>query len=62
MRQYASYGESQALMAHETANCTVRMIRGLRVDARAGPRMEYLAAQKFLRGLKCEAEALLREA
>ena len=59
LRQHASYGESQQAAAQEIARCTDRLIRGLRADSQALPRDEYLAAQRFLRGLKCEAEALL---
>lgn len=58
MRQLASYGDAQSGAAHEVVRCTDRLIRGLRVDSQVVPRDQYLAAQKFLRGLKCEAEAL----
>jgi hypothetical protein len=53
-RQHVGYGDPQPGTAQEIARCSDELIRGLRKDIGIVPRDEYLAAQKFLRGLKFE--------
>jgi hypothetical protein len=54
-RQHVGYGHPQPGTAEEIARCSDELIRSLQRDIRTLPRDEYLAGQKFLRGLKIEA-------
>jgi hypothetical protein len=56
-RQHIGYGDPQPGTAQEIARATDELSRSLRADIATLPRAEYLAAQKFLRGLMFEASA-----
>ncbi len=57
-RKHVSYDDPQSATAREIGQTIDDFSRQLREHIGALPRGEYYAAQKFLRGLKCEAEAL----
>lgn len=57
-RTHVGYGEPQAATAAEIKRCIEPLVRALRESVGTVPRDEYVAAQKFLRGLKCEAMSL----
>jgi hypothetical protein len=56
-RQHVGYGDPQPGIAEDIARSTDELSRALRTDIATLPRDQYLAAQKFLRGLKFEALA-----
>jgi len=58
-REHTSYGDPQAKNAEEIATAVDQLSRRLRSEIASIPSNEYLAAQKFLRGLKCEAEGIV---
>ena len=56
-RQHVSYGDPQPEVVAEIARGTNAIAKALRNDIRTLSREDYLAAQKFLIGLKLEASA-----
>ncbi len=54
-RQHVGYGERRSATAQEIATSVDQWSRMLRNDAGSMPREDYLAAQKFLLGLKYAA-------
>jgi hypothetical protein len=54
MRQHVSYGSSQAGVATEIARLTNVMAKSLRSEIRNLAKDDYIAAQKFLLGLRLE--------
>jgi hypothetical protein len=58
-RTHVVYGEPQAETAEAIARSIAPLVQTLRQDAGNVPRGEYLAAQKFLIGLKYEAKSLV---
>jgi hypothetical protein len=59
-RQHIGYGAPQAVTANEIARTVDQWARELRHDVASMPREDYLAAQKFLLGLKYGAESLVQ--
>jgi hypothetical protein len=57
VRQHISYGDSQPAVVTEITRGSEAMARSLRKDIRTIVPADYLAAQKFLLGLKLEASA-----
>jgi hypothetical protein len=58
-REHVSYGTPLPEKAGEISRVVDKLVRTLRNEISAVPRGDYLTAQKFLRGLKVEAEALV---
>jgi hypothetical protein len=56
-RQYVAYGEPQPGVVAEITRSSKAMARALQKDIRNMAQADYLAAQKFLLGLKLEASA-----
>jgi hypothetical protein len=56
-RQYVSYGDPQPGVVAEIARGTTAMARALRNDIGTMSRADYMTAQKFLLGLKFEANS-----
>lgn len=56
-RQHVSYGEPSHSVTAEISRGTKAMAKALRSDIRSLSREDYMAAQKFLLGLKMEAGA-----
>ena len=61
-RTHAGYGEPQPTTAAEIARSIEPLVRALQKEMRNLPRNDYLAAQRFLIGLKFEAESLAEAA
>ena len=61
-QQHFSYGEPQAATAERIAHAIDHVSRSLRADRGELPRDEYLAAQKFLMGLKYAAATAVNSA
>jgi len=59
-REHVSYGAPQDEMSREIARVVDRLTRTLQADIQFMPRDEYVAAQKFLKGLKYGAAALVQ--
>jgi len=55
-REQLAYGSPTAATAEQIARCTTHFKRALQQDVRDLPRDEYLAAQRFLLGLKYGAQ------
>jgi hypothetical protein len=53
-RQHVGYGDSQSGVSAEIARLSAVMAKSLRSEIRSVPKDEYVAAQKFLLGLKFE--------
>jgi hypothetical protein len=58
-RTHVAYGEPQAGTADAIARAVAPIVQSLRQDIGNLPRDEYLAAQKFLVGLKYEAKSMV---
>jgi hypothetical protein len=58
-REHVSYGSPLPEKAREISRAVDKLVRTLRSEISSVPRSDYLTAQKFLRGLKVEAEALV---
>jgi hypothetical protein len=54
VRRHVSYADSEASVVAEIVRGTDAMKRALQREINAVPRADYIAAQKFLRGLKLE--------
>jgi hypothetical protein len=61
-REHVQYGEPQSGTAKEIAHYTEQLKRALQDDISTLPSDEYFAAQKFLLGLKYEAQHLVEAA
>ena len=59
-REHVSYGGAHAETAREIARTVDKLANALRQDVGLMPRDEYMAAQKFLLGLKYGAESLVQ--
>jgi hypothetical protein len=59
-REHVSYGGAHAETAREIARTVERLASSLRQDIRSLPREDYMAAQKFLLGLKYGAESVVQ--
>jgi hypothetical protein len=59
-REHVSYGGAHAETAREIARTVDKLANALRQDVGSMPRDEYMAAQKFLLGLKYGAESLVQ--
>jgi hypothetical protein len=58
-REHVSYGTPLREKSREISRLVDKLVRSLRSEIAAVPRGDYMTAQKFLRGLKVEAEALV---
>jgi hypothetical protein len=61
-RMQVAYGDGQSGTAEQIACYVEPLVRELRKDVKKLPRAEYIAAQKFLLGLKLEAKSLAESA
>jgi hypothetical protein len=58
-REHTGYGTPNAATARQIARAVDEMVRTLQDNVATVPRGEYLACQKFLRGLKYEAAGMV---